>query len=332
MHRNILKLWLFGSLVCISGCAARLQTPPPQSFFSKWLMLEEPGIKRFGVTDMWDGTQADSGCYVADTVVVDTLNQQRFEIGSTSMDASFGATLLDRIGLQVARHQAQAWTLTASGSMIVSSRGLRPNLGASCQTKREGLPRYPVIASMIGFDSMTFGGTDDAGRRLDLTKIDLSNVLRVTGGTASAADSLLHFTFLERAWVGQHLWMLKPRPSRQCEWTASLNVTGGCPHDEEAFPFAVGIRQLEDGRYRITSRNKKIPNAVAETDTADLGEFATIGLLPGTTGTRGEWYSVGVVRLIRPSEVRVKLVLHDYDVLRFENEADRGRLKKALRQ
>jgi len=319
-------------LALLPACRGRLEVPPPQSFFNKWLMLDEPGTRRFGVRDMWDGIQPDGGCYLADTIVVDTINQVRFEVGSASTDASFGAELLNRIGLSAGRKEAQSWALLATGSRIATGRGLRPNLGPECQTKSDGLPRYPVIASMIAFDVMVFGGSDASGRKLDLTKLDLGKFIRLTGGAYEVRDSLLHFQFVAGAWVGYQLWMLKPRQTRHCEWTASLNATQSCPGEDDAFPFAVTVRQLQDGTFRIETRNNIAPNPSLEVDTAGMNTFATIGLPPEVTGTRGEWYSVGILRSIGPSEVRLRLVRRDYDVIRFQTEADRKEFRKAVRR
>jgi hypothetical protein len=318
-------------LVVVVAAACRGPgTPfPEQSLFSHWLLIDEPVARAFSLGTMWDGTNPNKNCFRVDSTVEDSTGRERWDTHDGSSDAGLGIEILKRIGLGFASHRAWHWSLKAWGTHVMIGYNITPTPGSNCPALREGLPRYPVIASMIGFDSLTFSGREVSGDSLKLTKADISSVINVTGGRVAGRDSQT-FNFDQRKllWVGYRLWALVPKHPRRCTWHLPLRVRGTCPSED--FPQVVQVSGLGTGDYEVKVQDPRRQPLREEIRKVGEGLFVEFGAPTDSSTAVGQWYELKVAPSDHPADVIVEIVERDYAVERFLSEVDRKKLDRFL--
>ncbi len=319
------------ALAVAFAAACHRPTPPfpDQSLFSHWLLIDEPVANALLLGAMWDGINPNKKCFRVEASVEDSTGRDRWDTGDDSSDATLGIEILKRIGLGTASHRAQHWTMKAWGTRVMTGYNITPAPGLDCPAVRDGLPRYPVIASMIGFDSLLFWGTEASGTAVKMTRGDIAKVINITGGSIAESDSQT-FSFQQHRhlWVGYRLWALVPKAPHRCAWNLALNVRGSCPNQE--FPQVIRVSGLGTGNYEVRIQDPRRQPSREETDTIGEGGFAEFGVPMDSSTAVGQWYEVKVSPTDHPADVVVEIVERDYDIVRFVSEADRKKLEAFL--
>jgi len=245
---------------------------PEQSLFGHWLLLDEPVANGLALGAMWDGISPNKKCFRVEATVEDSTGRDRWDTGDDSRDARLGIEVLKRIGLGTAFRRARHWTMKAWGTRVMTGYNITPTPGTNCPAVRDGLPRYPVIASMIGFDSLVFRGTEVSGESVKLTNADIAKVINATGGSVASTDSQT-FSFLQHRplWVGYKLWAPVPKRPRRCAWSLPLNVRTSCPNED--FPQVIQVSGLGTRDYEVRIQDPRRQPLREEIDTVVEGLF-----------------------------------------------------------
>jgi hypothetical protein len=291
---------------------------------SRWLLLEEPVGQALAIGHMWDGTTPTSDCYAAD-IVIDTLGGEDRELRIAAGKGDIAMRLMGAIGLEQLGRRTGRWSMTAWGSRIATARNPRPILRESCSPQRDGLPQYPMVTGLLGYDSVLLVTTTSGNVQASVTPDD-TTVLRRAGISLVASDSSLMLRRGRGLWFGFRALGLTRVADSACTKEAGIGEEVRCG----ASPYGVTVSQRLPAQYRVESVNRDAPNARTRTDTVSLGGYITLGVTQESEGSFGDWYSVQVSPSTTPQRVTMTIRRLRYQVERFEREAHRGRWKKFI--
>lgn len=324
---NSARRWVTAAaIVVIAFVAYVLMQSGPSGVGSRWMLLREPAGQSLAIGTMWDGNSIVTECYSAE-FKVDTLGGSDAELSITSAGGTVGLQLLGAIGLENVGKKVGTWSLHAWGPRIYSAVNPSPVLREKCAPQRDGLPRFPMITGLLGYDSIALRTTGASSLSGKVTAQDTS-VLRNANATIALNDSALTIRHGQGLIFGFRAMGLRPGSDSTCTKEVALGEELTCG----PFPYvATAEERFPGGQYRIVSINRNAPNAVARSDTVQQSAYVTLGVALTSAGTFGDWYSLRLTPSTNPNHLVLTMRRFRYNIERFESESDRVRWAAFIR-
>jgi hypothetical protein len=313
-------------LLAISMCRPTTTPRVGSSVADRWLFLDEPLKAAINIGDAWDGISTRTKCATGQTTI-DTTGTQVVDIGSDSSNYGLGFRIARLFHIDGSLRKARTWSIHASGARVATGQDIAPDFSDSCQPKRRGVPRYPLVVGLLGYDSLSMTLSDSAGRAfaldsLALKKLDSLGLHGATGGGRSIV------TRTGGVWVAMHLMGVTPARISECVLDLAQGVTAQCP-DRDAYPFLVSARRLTSGDYELTTQATGLGGI--RRDTVATGFQQAFGIPDTAKGTIGEWFAMRPETAPDGRRVTLTISRHDYNVTHFRSEADRDAFDKFVR-
>jgi len=330
-RRQISHLWLLPIIaiaiaIVVLG-AWYINNRTDRGVAARWMLLEEPLGPSIAVGRMWDGTVASAGCYNT-REAVDSGGGEDREFHTSREDGAVAVRALRVLGLEGVGSRADEWELRGWGPRVAIAVDPQPVLRESCSPQRNGLPRYPMISALLGYDSVVLSTSGSGSLRSQITPSD-TTVFRKAGIAVTATDTTVTLRRASGLWFGFRAIAF----TRMTDSTCTKEVAVGEEFSCQGFPYVVTVSErFPSAHYRVESLNRDAPNPVNRSDTVMVGGYLTLGVTQEALGTFGDWYSVRIAPSTVPERVQLSIRRLRYRLERFEREADRKRWREVVTQ
>jgi hypothetical protein len=166
----------------------------------RWLLLREPIPGTVVLGETWDGKTSYGHCFEF-TVRVDTSAGEDREMTMTPADSEDATPILERVGLRALARRVGTWELRGLGGHRATAVDPVPTFSDRCAPAHGGLPAFPVITDLLGYDSLVIAWTPDTSAMHALVLEDFQPV-RELAATLHVSPGRISISRGEPVWVG----------------------------------------------------------------------------------------------------------------------------------